>query len=167
MTILTFEEGEHALTKHHTGRQTGGKKTIEATHEQLMEEVAARRATQDKPSIEVMQNMLESANSTTYMMEYDRVGGLKDIGKQRIGKFRDTMKLNEDAYEAHTISKAAYTRRTHAWEESVKQADQQAQPYATLQHRLNASVTLSVGGIVAPKQRSKHSALSQRHAMYN
>ena len=130
MTRLTFEEGVRALTKQHAGRQAGGKKKIEAKHEKLIEEVKARRAKakQDKPSIEVRQHILESANRTNYMMEYDRLKGLMKSGT--VG-----------AQQSQNISKR--------------------------HQELKELVTLSVGGKLAPKPRSKHSALSQRHEIYN
>ena len=52
------------------------KKKVEPKHEKLREEVKARRANKDKPSVEVRQNILERANRTNYMMEYDRLKGI-------------------------------------------------------------------------------------------
>ena len=128
MTRMTFEESVMALTKPHTGSKSKGAKKVEAKHEKLIEEVKARRAKQDKPSIEVRQNILESANRTNYMMEYDRLKGLMKSGT--VG-----------AQQSQNISKR--------------------------QQELKALVKLSVVGKLAPKQRSKHSALSQRHEIYN
>ena len=66
MTRVTFEESVKALSK-------PPKKKVEPKHEKLIEEVKARRAKKDKPSVEVRQNILERANRTNYMMEYDRL----------------------------------------------------------------------------------------------
>ena len=46
----------------------------------MIEEVKARRAKKDKPSVEVRQNLLESANRMNYMMEYDRLKGVMKSG---------------------------------------------------------------------------------------
>ena len=44
---------------------------------------------------------------------------------------------------------------------------QQSQSIAKIQQELNALVKLSVGGTLPRKQKSKHSALSQPHDIYN
>ena len=94
----------------------------------MIEEVKARRAKKDKPSVEVRRNILESANRTNYMMEYDRLKGIMKSG---------------------TVGA------------------QQSQSIAKRQQELQELVRLSVGGTLPPKQRSKHSALSQPHEIYN
>ena len=94
----------------------------------MIEEVKARRAKKDKPSVEVRQNILESANRTNYMMEYDRLKGIMKSG---------------------TVGA------------------QQSQSIARRQQELKDLVKLSIGGTLPRKQRSKHSALSQPHEIYN
>ena len=121
MTRVTFEESVKALSK-------PPKKKVEPKHEKLIEEVKARRAKKDKPSVEVRQNILESANRTNYMMEYDRLKGIMKSG---------------------TVGA------------------QQSQSIARRQQELKDLVKLSVGGTLPRKQRSKHSALSQPHEIYN
>ena len=44
---------------------------------------------------------------------------------------------------------------------------QQSQNLTKRQQELKQLIRLSVGGNIAPKQRSKHSALSQPHEIYN
>ena len=121
MARLTFEESVKALSK-------PPKKKVEPKHEKLIEEVKARRANKDKPSVEVRQNILESANRTNYMMEYDRLKGIMKSG---------------------TVGA------------------QQSQSIARRQQELKDLVKLSIGGTLPRKQRSKHSALSQPHEIYN
>ena len=120
MTRVTFEESVKALSK-------PPKNKVEPKHEQLIEEVKARRAKKDKPNVAVRQNILESTNRTNYMMEYDRLKGIMKSG---------------------TIGA------------------QQSQRIAKIQQELKELVRLSVGGTLPPKQRSKHSTLSQTHAMF-
>ena len=55
-------------------------KRVEGKHEKLINEVKARRAKNDKPSVEVRQNLLETQNRTNYIMEYDRLKGVMNTG---------------------------------------------------------------------------------------
>ena len=73
MNRLTFEQSVKALSK-------PPQKRVESKHEKLMNEVKARRAKKDKPSVEVRQNLLETQNRTNYIMEYDRLKGVMKTG---------------------------------------------------------------------------------------
>ena len=121
MNRLTFEQSVKALSK-------PLQKRVEGKHEKLINEVKARRAKKDKPSIEVRQNLLETQNRTNYIMEYDRLKGVMKTG---------------------TVGA------------------QQSQNLTKRQQELKQLVKLPVGGNIPPKQRGKHSELSQRHEIYN
>ena len=121
MNRLTFEQSVKALSKQ-------PHKKVEAKHEKLINEVHARRAKKEKPSVEVRKNLLETQNRTNYIMEYDRLKGVMKSG---------------------TVGA------------------QQSQNLTKRQQELKQLIRLSFGGNIAPKQRSKHSALSQPHEIYN
>ena len=121
MNRLTFDQSVKALSK-------PPHKKVEAKHEKLINEVHARRAKKEKPSVEVRKNLLETQNRTNYIMEYDRLKGVMKSG---------------------TVGA------------------QQSQNLTKIQQELKQLIKLSIGGNIPPKQRSKHSALSQPHEIYN
>ena len=91
MTRVTFEESVKALSK-------PPKKQVEPKHDKLIEEVKARRAKKDKPSVEVRRNILVNANRTNYMMEYDRLTGIMKsgaVGAQQSQKYSQTTARTE------------------------------------------------------------------------
>ena len=121
MNRFTFEQSVKALSK-------PPQKRVAAKHEKLIREVKARRAKNDKGpqgSVEGRKHLLETQNRTAYIMEHDRLKGLKGtVGIQQSQNI--TKRLQE----------------------------------------LKQLATLSVGGKLPPKQRGKHTALSQPHEIY-
>ena len=73
MNRLTFEQSVKALSK-------PPQKRVEDKHEQLINEVNARRGKKNKPSVEVRKHLLETQNRTNYIMEYDRLKGVMKTG---------------------------------------------------------------------------------------